>query len=68
MLYRKKYIISIYDLNDQLITIFDDVGDFANFFNKTPNQAKHILSRLFLKKSKTFYHRKKKYTASFIRD
>ncbi|MGE4572206.1 MAG: hypothetical protein AB7E09_05615 [Candidatus Izemoplasmatales bacterium] len=68
MLYKKKFIISIYDKNDQLITVVDNVFEFARLFNKTYEQAHAILSRIFLKKRQSFYHNNEKLFIAFIED
>lgn len=66
MLYRQKYIISIYDKHDQLITVLDNAREFANYYEKTIDQAHSTLSRLFLKKRNSFYHENKQYFVAFI--
>ena len=66
--YRSKYLISIYDNNDQLVTVLDNAKEFASFTKKTPGQAKTTLSKLFRKQRKGFFIDKNKFTVSFIQD
>lgn len=68
MPYRKKFIISIYDMDDQLITVLDNIKEFARLFDKTYDQARFVLSSMFMNKSTYFYYNKKRYYASFIED
>jgi len=56
-LYKKKYILGVYDLEDNLVTVCDNVRDFANYFDKRVHDAASIVSRQFRGVRKAFlYH------------
>jgi|GEM_PF-3910109 len=67
-LYKKKYLIAVYDQNDDLVTVCENAKDFAEFFERTEGLAHSILSRLFLKKRKSFFHNKKRLHIRYIED
>lgn len=68
MLYKNRFIISVYDEYDQLISVLDNAKDFAFMFDKSIDQAHTILSRLFHKKTTSFYHNSKQLFIAFIED
>lgn len=55
-------------MDDQLITVLDNIKEFARLFDKTYDQARFVLSSMFMNKSTYFYYNKKRYYASFIED
>ena len=65
-LYRKKYIISIYDEYDRLITVLDNILDFAIYFRKKYDRSRYILAKLFTKKQKSFYYKNNQLFIYFI--
>ncbi|QLY40553.1 hypothetical protein HF295_06705 [Hujiaoplasma nucleasis] len=67
-LYKGKFIISIYDKYDNLVTVLDNAREFAFLFDKSFNTATSLLSKLFHKKILSFYHHKTMLKAFFIED
>lgn len=67
-LYRGKFIISIYNENDDLIAVCDNAADFARLFNKSLKVSISMLSKLFNKKLLSFYSDHHRYKAVFIED
>jgi len=47
-LYKKRYLLAIYDMEDFLVTVCENVQDFAIYFNKKVHDAHSIVSRQFL--------------------
>ena len=65
-LYKGKYIISIYDQYDDLVTVCDNAQQFAYLFGKNYDTAGSILSKLFNNKVHFFKHQEKLLKAFFI--
>ena len=49
-LYKKKYIIALYDLNDNLFRIFDNGYELASFLNRGLNSVYRQLNLRFIHK------------------
>lgn len=45
--YKQKYLIAIYNLDDDLIAVVDNYKELAEFMGKTVEQAQSALSRRF---------------------
>ena len=56
-IYKKRFILAIYDLEDNLVTVCENVSDFAKYFNKSTIDCHSIISRQFLKKRESFRYR-----------
>ena len=66
MIYKNKYLIAVYDSDDNLKTCVDNVHEFATHFNIEKRVADSILSRSFHGKQKTFLFKDDKLTIHFI--
>lgn len=67
-LYRGEFIAAIYDENENLVTVCDNAHDFAEYFERTVDLAHSILSRLFLKKRKSFFYKGKRLHIEFVKE
>lgn len=47
MFYKKKYLIAVYDLDECLIAVLDNISDFAKFLGKNYDQARSLISHRF---------------------
>jgi hypothetical protein len=47
MLYKNKYLIAIYDLDDALVAVLDNVAELAKFLGKNNDQARSMLGHRF---------------------
>lgn len=65
-LYKDKYLISIYNDNDELITTLDNANEFSCFLEKPLGAAKSILTHIYHDRKKKFYIDKQKYYVHFI--
>jgi hypothetical protein len=64
--YKKKYLIAIYDEEDNFINIVDDAKEFAEYMKIDKNVADAVLSRLSSTSDNTFGRGKKKVYIYFI--
>jgi thymidine kinase len=64
--YKKGYLIAIYDENEQLQAICDNVEEFASVYKKSINAAKSIVSRISGGKQSTFLNYNEKLTVLLI--
>jgi len=53
--YKKGYLIAVYNQQDQLVAICDNVDEFANMFNKAKSTAKTIIHKIAERKQTTFF-------------
>lgn len=64
--YKNKYLIAIYDRDDDLVGLFDNVKDFATRYNFKYEYAFQKLRRVIKGKRKKFYYKNTSYTITLI--
>ena len=52
-LYKDRYLLALYDGDDELVTVLDNSADLARYLGTTPKTASCDLSRAFAGKQRT---------------
>lgn len=54
--YKKEYIIAVYDTEDTLVGVCDNIKEFARIYHRSYDVAASIIGRINRGERKTFYH------------
>lgn len=64
--YKKEYLIAVYDTDDNLVGVCDNVKEFAKTYQKDELIAGNIVNRISMGKRQTFYYKGEQLTIFLI--
>ena len=64
--YKNEYLIAVYDTEDNLVGVCDNVKEFAKMYDKDELIAGNIISRISKGQRQTFYHGDRQLTIFLI--